>query len=300
MVFSIGSLQESILRRQFLACFHIVVHLVVKAAFQFGTHACQLLWVERDVLETCGIGAYADKVLHPGSAAEFSSARSCSAYAPGFLSRTNLFHLYTYMESICQHLDQLSEVYSFVGDVIEDSLVAVTLILHIANLHLQSQVFGYLSALYHSTVLTALCLLPFLEVHGLGYAVDTLDVVGRTKVGFLDLQFHQSSCQCHHANIVTRIGLYGYNVSLLQVQVVHVVVVTLACILELHFHKVCALCIARYVGKPVVCVQLAVLSTYCASAESSVATIEHSEFHILVIHDDLFIIMYIVYVCICW
>ena len=114
------------------------------------------------------------------------------------------------------------------------------------------------------------------------------------------MKFHQSSCQCHHANIVSRIGLYGYNVALLQVQVVHVVVVTLSCVLELYLHEVCALGIARYVGKPVVCVQLSVLSAYCTSAESSVATIEHSEFHILVIHDDLIIIMYIVYVCIYW
>ena len=48
------------------------------------------------------------------------------------------------MECVGQHLDELTEIDSFLGYVVEDGLVAVALILHIADFHVQSQSLGYL------------------------------------------------------------------------------------------------------------------------------------------------------------
>ena len=42
------------------------------------------------------------------------------------------------MEGIGKNLDELAEVHTFVSDVIEDSLVAVSLIFYITYFHLQS------------------------------------------------------------------------------------------------------------------------------------------------------------------
>ena len=82
------------------------------------------------------------------------------------------------MESSSQILDQLTEIHTFVGNIIEDGFVAVALILHITNLHVQSQTFGYLAALNHRGMLTGLCLLELLDVGLAGNAVDTFDIVG--------------------------------------------------------------------------------------------------------------------------
>ncbi len=189
------------------------------------------------------------------------------------------------MEGVCKHFDELAEVHTLIGDVIEYSLVAIALILHITDFHLQTEVFGNLSALYHRVMLAALGLLALVEVHLLGQSVDALDVVRRLEAGFLDLQFHKSSCQGNHANVVSWISLHGNNVTLLEVEVIHIVIISLAGILELHLHEVGALSIAWDIGKPIVSVQLSVLSAHGLAAKSTVASMPHSEFHILVVHD---------------
>ena len=91
---------------------------------------------------------------------------------------------------------------------------------------------------------------------------------------------------------MARTCLHRHDIPFFQVEVVDVVIICLSGVLKLHFHKVCAFGIARHIGKPVVCVQLSVLASYCLAAETSVATIPHSEFHILVIHNNLILIMY--------
>ena len=186
-------------------------------ALQFGAHPRQFLWVERDVLIACSIGAYAYEVLHPGGAAELSSARTGSTDSACFLACTNLLHLDAYMESLGKYLDELAEIHTFISDIVEYRLVAVALVLHVANLHLQAQVFGYLAALDHGGVFAALGLLPLVKVHLLGDAVDALDVILRLEVGFLDLQFHESSGECNHTDVVTRVSLHSHEVALSQV-----------------------------------------------------------------------------------
>ena len=277
-------MQHHLLAWNLLAGFDIVVHLIVQAAFQFCAHASQFLRIERDVLETGSIGADADKVLHPCGTAELASARSCSANASSLLSRANLFHLNAYMERGCQVLDELAEVHTLVGNIVEDGFVAVALIFHVADFHVQSQVLGNLPALYHGTVLTAFGFVIFLHVHGFGNTVDALDVVGRFQIGFFHLQLHQSSCQGHHTDIVSGVSLHRHNVTFLQIQVVHVVIIAFAGILKLNLHQVGALCIAGNVGQPVVGVQLVVLPSACATAQTAVAPRHDFQFHILVVH----------------
>ena len=121
------------------------------------------------------------------------------------------------MESLGKYLDELAEIHTFISDIVEYRLVTVALVLHVANLHLQAQVFGYLAALDHGGVFAALGLLPLVKVHLLGDAVDALDVILRLEVGFLDLQFHESSGECNHTDVVARVSLHSHEVALSQV-----------------------------------------------------------------------------------
>ena len=149
MIVGILRLKDDLSAGQALACFHIVVHLVVQTALQLGAHACQFLRIQRDVLETGGIGAHAREVLHPGGAAELSSARTSTADTSSLLTCPDLLHLDAHMEGSCQVFDELTEVHALVSDIVEDGLVAITLILHIANLHVESKSLSYLATLNH-------------------------------------------------------------------------------------------------------------------------------------------------------
>ena len=100
----------------------------------------------------------------------------------------------------------------------------------------------------------------------LGNAVDALDIVGRFQVGLLHLEFHQTSGERHHTDVVTRTCLHSHDVALLQVEVVHIVVISLTGMLELYFHEVGGVLVARHVSQPVVGIQLAVLSAYSLMA----------------------------------
>ena len=71
---------------------------------------------------------------------------------------------------------------------------------------------------------------------------------------------------------------YGHNVALLQVQVVHVVVVSLACMLELHLNQIGGAWVSGHVGKPVVSVQLLVLASHSLVAQSSVTAYSYCMF----------------------
>ena len=185
------------------------------------------------------------------------------------------------MEGCGQVLNELAEIHTLVGYVVENSLVAVTLVLHVANLHLQTQSLGYFAALYHGGVLTCLRFAEFVHVYLTGNAVNALNVVGTLQVSLLQLQLHQSASERHHADVVTWVGLYGHDVTLLQRQVVHVMVISLAGMFELHFHQVGRFCIARDVGQPVVGVQLPVLSADGLHAQPSVTSCNEFVFCLL-------------------
>ena len=58
------------------------------------------------------------------------------------------------------------------------------------------------------------------------------------------------------------ISLHSHDIAFLQVQLVDIVIVSLACMLELHLHQVCCFVISWHVSKPVISVELLVLSAY--------------------------------------
>ena len=110
----------------------------------------------------------------------------------------------------------------------------------------------------------------FLHVYRTGYAVDAANFLRTLQVGFLQLQFYQSSGQRYHTDVVARIGLDGNHVAFLQLQVVDVVVISLAGVLELNLHQVGVFNVAWHIGQPIVGVQLSVLAPYGLMAESAV------------------------------
>ena len=67
-------------------------------------------------------------------------------------------------------------------------------------------------------------------------------------------------------------GLYGHDVTLLQRQVVAVVIIPFTGVFKLHLYQVGLLVIARNVGQPIVGIQLVVLSAaaFAAKATASV------------------------------
>ena len=288
VVVAVECLQNHVARRHLATCLNVVVHLVVEAALQLGAHAGEFLRIERYVLNASGVCADAHEVLHPCGAAEFSAAGARTADASCLLACSDLLHLDAHVEGVGKHLDELTEVDTLVGDVVEYRLVAVALILHVTNLHLQTEVLGYLSALNHGAVFAAFRLVVFVDVHGFSNAIYALYVVSRLEVGFLQLQLHQTSGERNRTDVVTRTCLNRHDVALVQVDVVDVVVVTLARVLELHLHEVSVLVVARHVVQPVVCVELHVLSSASVVVQSAIGVTRYLELHIFeIFHCDL-------------
>ena len=262
----IGRFEAYLLARQTLHGLDIGIDLEVEAAFQLGTLAGELLRVERDVLVACGAGGYAHKVRHPARAAQRTAAGADAAYAAGFLARTDLFHLDAYLECLGKDFDKLTEVYTLVGDVIEYGLVAVALVLYVANLHVQPQALGNLAGAYHGIVLTRLGLFVFLDVDRLGEAEYALGVGSITAGGTFHAKLGQGPGEGDGAYIMPRGGLDSNEVAWTERQVGGIAEISLAGILELHFHNVACRLVAGYVGKPVEAVKLATAAVAAARA----------------------------------
>ena len=155
-VFSVERLQRHLFAGHSLAGLDIIVHLIVQTTLQFAAHTSQFLRIERDILQPGSVGIHRNEVLVPGGAAEFASAGASSADASGLLSSTDLLHFDAHVKGFGQHLDKLTKVYTLVGDVIEDSFIAIALVFYVADLHFQSEIFGDLSTLNHRIVFPTL------------------------------------------------------------------------------------------------------------------------------------------------
>ena len=284
MILAVLSLQNNLLARQTLPCLDIFIDLIVKAALQFCAHSGKLCRVERDVLNTCRISRNSREVLHPCSATKLTTARTGTSDTSCFLTDTNLAHLNPYVESSCKVLDELTEVDTLIGNIIEDSLVAIALILDITDFHIQTQALGNLPALNHRLMFAGFCLTVLVHIDWLSLTVDALDVVRTLEVCLLNLQENQSSCQGNNTYIMTGISLNGNIVALDERQVVDIVIISLSCILELNLNEVSAFSVSRHISKPVVCIELAVLTSASVATESAVAAVPQLEFHILIIH----------------
>ena len=49
------------------------------------------------------------------------------------------------MERFGQNFDELAEVHTLISNIVEDGFVTITLIFHVANLHLEIQILGNLA-----------------------------------------------------------------------------------------------------------------------------------------------------------
>ena len=85
--------------------------------------------------------------------------------------------------------------------------------------------------------------------------------------------------------------LYRHDVALSQFQAVHIVVVSLARVLELNLHKVCALVVAGHISQPVVGVELLVLSSAALVTEAAFAAPCYLEFHVFEICHDVYMVL---------
>ena len=118
--------------RQLLRCLNVVVDLEIDTALQLSALTCQLLWIERNVLIACGACCHRHKIRHPCGAAQRTATRANATDASSLLACANLLHFHTNLKHFSQHLNQLAEIHTLIGNVVEDSLVAIALILHVA------------------------------------------------------------------------------------------------------------------------------------------------------------------------
>ena len=267
--FAVHRLERDFAAGQSAAGLDVLVNLVVHAALQLGALACQLLRVEADVLEAGSCRAHAVERTYPRGAAQLAPTGAEASDAACLLAHANLFHLDAHVEEFGQHLDELAEVDTPLGNIIEDGLVAVALILHVADFHLQPQVLGGLAATYHGAVLAGFGFLVLLDVDRPGYAIDALDFLARLHVGLLHLQRHEAARHGDDADVVARRCFDGHDVALLDGQVVVVTVVSLSCVFELHLHQVRCVLVVGQVGQVVMDVQLALVASAALCPESS-------------------------------
>ena len=178
------------------------------------------------------------------------------------------------MECIGQYLDELAEVNAAIGNVVEDSLEAVTLILYIANLHLQTQVLGNLAGAYHGVMLACLGLSILLHIHLTCLAIDALYLYVGAQVGLLHLELDQTSGHGNGTYVMTGIGLNGHDIAFLQRNVVGVDEESLAGVLELNLH-IFAVIGSGYARQVIKGVQLAHAFTATLAADTAAAVIEY-------------------------
>ena len=173
----VGRFEAYLFRRHLLGGFDVGVDLEVEAAFELGALPGELLRVEREVLKTGGARGHGDEVGHPFRATQRAAAGAEATDAARFLTRADLFHLDAHLESLGQHLDELAEVNAFVGDIVEDGLVAVALIFDVADFHIEVERRGDFAGANHCVVLAGFGLFEFFEVGGFGLAEHAAHLV---------------------------------------------------------------------------------------------------------------------------
>ena len=168
-----------------------------------------------------------------------------------------MLHLDADFEHIGQHLDELAEINSLVGDIIEDGLVAVALVFHITDFHFQTEVHGYLPRTNHGVGLTRLGLLESLKVGGLCLAEHAQDFGVGAQVGPAHLQLDELAGHGHLSDVVARVGFHGHHVAHVQVELGRVAVEPAARVLEVHLDDVEVVHVAGNVVEPVGAAQVA-------------------------------------------
>ncbi len=238
VVHTLFRLQDDLRTRHLLTSFHIGIHLIIEAAFELGAEAREFLRIESQILIASCTRIHRHEIHLPRRAAQLAAARADTAYTAGLLSCTDLLHLHTNVESLRQYSDQLAKVYALIGDIVENGLIAIALILHISDLHIQIQIGRNLAGLDHRIVLSCLCFAVLIQIALFGYAVylERLAVVRAVSM-FAHLEFYQLTGQRHRPDVMARISLYGYYIPFVQFYLLAVEVVPFARILELYLHE---------------------------------------------------------------
>ena len=235
IVVAVDGLKGILYTRYRLPRVGIGVVLVHKTALELGALSCQLLRVERYVLHTCGVGGDAREVRNPRGTAQLASAGADAAYAPRLLTRTDLLHLDAYVESLGEDLDQLAEIDTALGYVVEYGLYLVTLILHVADLHVETHLGRDLASLYHGVVFERYSLLPALDVVWFCLAVYLLVLAvegGEARAAYLF--GHHVARERYDTYVVSGRCLNGHDIAPFEIEVVDILIIRAARILEAH------------------------------------------------------------------
>ena len=262
----VGSLKAHIARRHTTRGLHVGVDLEVEAAFELGALAGKLLWIERYILISRGAGGHGYEIGHPLRATQRTSARTDTADTSCLLTRADLLHLYADLEGLGENLYQLAEVDTLVGDIIEYGLVAIALILHVADLHVEIQALGNFAGTYHGVVLARLGLLEFLDVGRLGQTEHTLGLGSIAAGGALHAQLCKCAGKGDGADVMAGSSLYGHDVARSEGKIGGVAVISLAGVLELNLYNLSSGLVAGDICKPVEAVQLASTAVLTAAA----------------------------------
>ena len=239
IVFAVHGLQRFAQTRELLAGVDVGVVLVHHAALELRALSGEFLGIERNFLYAGGAGRDARKTRHPRCAAQLASAGTQSTDASRLLPRADLLHLDTYVEPFGEDLDQFAEVHAFVGDIVENGLDLVALILHVADLHVESHVGRDLARRDHRLVFQFDGFLPLLDVVGLGFAVYLLEfAVEGVESRAAHLARHQIARERNDADVVAGRSFDRHDVAPLERQVVDILVECAAGVLETHFDDV--------------------------------------------------------------
>ena len=118
------------------------------------------------------------------------------------------------MELLGKIFDQLTEVHSTIGNVVEDGLGAVALELNIANLHFQAKVVCQHSGTDHGFLLTGNGILPALDVKGTRLAVNLLELLLlRIHAFALHLSANNGTFQSNNAQVMTIGSFHNHQVT---------------------------------------------------------------------------------------
>ena len=214
----------------------------------------QLLRIHGDVLIAGSPGGDRYEIGHPAGTAQFSAAWTDTADASRFLTGSDLFHLDTHTERLGQHLDQLAEVHALIRDVIENRLVAIALIFHVANLHIQSQVRRYLAGADHGGVFFRFRFLVFVDIDWSRFPVNPFRLVVGSHVVLFHLQENQLAGKRDGPDVMAGTCLYRHDVAFLQRDLGAIQVIAFSRILELDLYEIGCVDRVGHVAQPVVSV----------------------------------------------
>ena len=226
-------------RRELLQRVGIDLVLEVEAALEFAALARQLLRVGHDLLRLGSAGGDTLEVGQPCGAAQLAAAGAQTAHLAGLLTDADLLHLDAHMELLGQHLDELAEVHTLVGGIVEDGLRVVALELHVVHLHVQPHVEHDAAGAQQGAVLFAQGTRPALDVVLFGAAEHLFDCL-RVGVDAVlpHLQATQFAGEVHDAHVVSGLSFHGHHVALGHLQPVGQAVEVFVVVLEAHLHTV--------------------------------------------------------------